>query len=77
MFFLAARQACVTFHYSMYGVGMGTLQVQTKGEHGTPRTVWTKQGNQGEGWHKAEIDVDMNDPFTQVRTICESVIHKW
>ena len=50
----------------MYGSGVGSLQVLLKREHGTPRSVWVMRGNQGQSWKKAEIDIDMDNHFSQV-----------
>ena len=63
---VADNRACVTFGYSMYGDGVGSLQVLTKTEHGTPRQVWVQSGNKGQAWHRAEIDINMNNTFYQV-----------
>jgi len=60
------NKACIRFHYSMYGDGVGTLAVGLKQEQGPLREVWEKNGNQGSEWKLAEIDVEMGDHFYQV-----------
>ncbi|KAF6039560.1 hypothetical protein EB796_002123 [Bugula neritina] len=60
------NKACIRFHYSMYGDGVGTLAVGLKQEQGPLREVWEKNGNQGPEWKLAEIDVEMGDHFYQI-----------
>lgn len=51
---------CLRFKYSMYGRGMGTLNIyhydpsSSDKDIGPP--IWTRSGDQGEGWHNAEVD---------------------
>ena len=36
----------------MYGMNIKTLNVYNGGE-----VIWTKSGNQGDAWHKAEVSI--------------------
>ena len=44
--------ACLVFYYHMFGSGMGTLNVFDGNTN-----VFTKTGNKGNAWHKAEVTV--------------------
>jgi MAM domain. len=48
---------CITFFYSMYGMGIGALRlyVKTTGSD-MEREIWSKEGEQGKGWLEAEVD---------------------
>lgn len=48
---------------------MGTLKVQLKREYGEPQDVWIRNGDQSSSWQRAEIDIDMNNYFYQVKSI--------
>jgi hypothetical protein len=45
-------QRCLTFWYHMYGSDIGTLNVLVDGT-----SVWTRKGDQGNGWKKAYITI--------------------
>ena len=45
---------CLTFYYHMYGAAMGSLNVFINGV-----TMFTASGNQGDLWHKKNVDVDL------------------
>ena len=47
--------ACLVFYYHMFGSGMGTLNVFDGSTN-----VFTKTGNKGNAWHKAEVTVSSN-----------------
>ncbi|XP_055996867.1 MAM and LDL-receptor class A domain-containing protein 1-like isoform X2 [Ostrea edulis] len=49
---LQGVQRCLTFWYHMYGSDMGTLNVLVDGS-----SVWTRTGDQGNSWKKADITV--------------------
>ena len=42
----------LTFWYNMYGVAMGTLDIQVNGT-----SVWTLSGDQGDSWSLAVVDL--------------------
>ncbi|MEO0341768.1 MAG: T9SS type A sorting domain-containing protein, partial [Bacteroidota bacterium] len=48
------------FQYHMYGVDMGTLEVQVSSDGGTTWTeaVWKKSGDQGNAWYTATINLN-------------------
>lgn len=45
----------VSFWYHMNGVGVGELRVVLADRYGGTKTVWTKSGRQGPGWHQAQV----------------------
>lgn len=49
---VTAGPRCLTFWYHMYGSGMGSLNVLRNDTQ-----VWTRSGDQGNSWHRAEIDI--------------------
>ncbi|KAK3751772.1 hypothetical protein QZH41_013230, partial [Actinostola sp. cb2023] len=51
---------CMIFFYSMYGDGMGTLNVYIK-QTGTMVKVWDKSGNQGNQWHRGYVTITTKD----------------
>ncbi|XP_063955452.1 MAM and LDL-receptor class A domain-containing protein 1-like [Lytechinus pictus] len=59
---------CLEFYYSMYGIDVETLNVYTKTEdQDLPGTqVWTKQGNQGNYWHRATFATPRDQVFQVV-----------
>ena len=54
----------------MYGAGMKSLVVSLKPEGAAERELWRRDGNQGQGWKAAQIEVDTgkNQGFYQVMT---------
>ena len=46
---------CVSFYYHMYGRDIKTLNVYNGGN-----VIWTKSGNQGNAWKKAEVSISGN-----------------
>ncbi len=48
--------ATFNFDYHMYGSGMGTLNLIAL-VNGSPTTIWTLSGNQGDNWHQASVDL--------------------
>nr|XP_022288523.1 MAM and LDL-receptor class A domain-containing protein 1-like [Crassostrea virginica] len=50
--YLEAGPRCLTFWYHMYGSSMGSLNVLRNDTQ-----VWTRSGDQGNSWHRAEIDI--------------------
>lgn len=56
---IMASQVCLKFAYHMYGKSINALEVFIRrGKH--YRKVWSKEGEQGEDWHIAEIDLAVN-----------------
>ena len=49
----SASSARITFWYSMYGSAMSTLQLRMPSSH----IVWSRTGNQGDGWFPAEVHI--------------------
>lgn len=50
--YFEAGPKCLKFWYHMYGSNMGTLSVLRN-----ETQVWTKTGDQGNAWHRAELDL--------------------
>ncbi|XP_046856282.1 MAM and LDL-receptor class A domain-containing protein 1-like isoform X6 [Xenia sp. Carnegie-2017] len=48
---------CLTFYYHMYGNDIGSLNVYRK-IYGNKYSAWSKSGNQGNAWLKAQVYVD-------------------
>ena len=48
---------CLTFYYHIYGNNIGSLNVYRK-IYGNKYSVWSKSGNQGNAWLKAQVYVD-------------------
>ncbi len=58
--FRRSGQNCLRFYYSMNGFHCGTLDVYTRTNNG-PRVIkWKMLGDQGKGWDRAAVDLDMN-----------------
>eukprot|EP00105_Crassostrea_gigas_P015139 XP_011432046.1 PREDICTED: MAM and LDL-receptor class A domain-containing protein 1 [Crassostrea gigas] len=53
---------CLTFFYNMYGADVGELRVEIK-ESDNTSTLWRKQGDQGVGWHSANVPISSHDTF--------------
>lgn len=54
-----ASMVCMTFYYHMYGRTMGTLNI-----YNNNNKIFTKSGDQGNKWHKAELD--LKGPYVDV-----------
>lgn len=52
----------MTFFYNMYGADVGELRVEIK-ESDNTSTLWRKQGDQGVGWHSANVPISSHDTF--------------
>ncbi|EDV21956.1 uncharacterized protein TRIADDRAFT_59472 [Trichoplax adhaerens] len=60
------------FFYSMYGSGIGTLNVKTRTSiGGIETTAWTKSGNQGGKWYRAVVPISSSQP---VQILLEGII---
>lgn len=55
---LKSGQWCLTFSYHMFGSDIGKLNVHND-NMGNWQTIFTKSGNQGNQWKRAEIDVNL------------------
>ncbi|XP_046846326.1 transmembrane protease serine 9-like [Xenia sp. Carnegie-2017] len=55
---LKSGQWCLTFSYHMFGSDIGKLNVHND-NMGDWQTIFTKSGNQGNQWKRAEIDVNL------------------
>lgn len=49
---------CMRFWYSMYGAGMGVLNVYLKDPaNGAMEKIWSKSGDQGKNWKNGEVTI--------------------
>ena len=48
----------ISFYYSMYGDDIGQLLLQYSSDSSNWSTLWSKNGNQGEGWNFETIKID-------------------
>ena len=53
------KSQCLTFWYHMYGANIGTLNVRTTNFF-FPQQVWSKSGNQGNLWRKAQVPLTLS-----------------
>lgn len=66
---------CVHFFYSMYGEGMGTLNVYLK----NPTTeelvkIWETSGNQGNHWHRGDVTIPTGTHEYQVGYVISLIL---
>ena len=55
---------CLTFFYSMHGLGIGALRVfLVHAGTGVEQELWAKTGPQGEGWKEAEVDYSVASEY--------------
>lgn len=50
----------------MAGDGTGSLEVIQKRERGSATSLWSKSGEQGDDWKRAQIDINMGGAFYQI-----------
>jgi hypothetical protein len=56
-----AGDQCMTFYYHMYGTTMSCVVIYIREEGSSDlRPLWVKSGNQGNSWHKAEVNTNRN-----------------
>ena len=57
--FPSVSQRCMTFFYSMHGIGIGALRVFLITENSVEpmKKIWEKFGPQGNEWKEAEVDI--------------------
>ena len=53
--------SCLTFFYHMYGKDIGTFQADI--ETGGKKVSWSKSGELGQQWQRAEIDFVASEPL--------------
>ena len=62
--FPATQGRCLTFWYHMYGSGIGQLNViLEKIKGGVPQTVWSKSGQQGNEWKRAQVTLESDSKY--------------
>ncbi|XP_038071818.1 MAM and LDL-receptor class A domain-containing protein 1-like [Patiria miniata] len=62
-----ATGACVRFWYHMYGADMGSLTVYTgDGQGGLGPARWSANGNSGNKWLNAAINIDLGSKFQMI-----------
>ena len=54
---------CLTFWYHMYGPHVSALNVYTNTTTLGP-VIWSKYGIQGKVWKEANVDIQINQPFS-------------
>jgi hypothetical protein len=61
----SSSESCLQFWYNMYGSGMGTMTIKTAHaiDHAHTTPVWTMSGDQGQGWHKANVTIHTTQPI--------------
>lgn len=52
-------RACLSFLYHIYGLHMGTLNVNVRRNGDSPLLVWSKTGNQSPNWTNATVDLEI------------------
>lgn len=54
---------CLHFYYHMYGEHMGALKVLLSSGPGNEKELWSKNQDQGNQWHLAEVDIASAGPY--------------
>ncbi|EDO27398.1 predicted protein, partial [Nematostella vectensis] len=63
---------CLQFYYSMYGKGMGTLNVYTNDTAtGSLNNIFTRSGDQGKNWHHGQAVITDSNAY---KVVLESVV---
>ncbi|XP_035691847.1 mucin-5AC-like [Branchiostoma floridae] len=57
---------CVTFWYHMYGIHIGTLNVNRKERGGTEAPIWSLSDDQGNVWRQGQLPLDGTSESTVV-----------
>ena len=56
---------CLHFWASMYGSGIGSLNVYLANNQSTPGTkLWSLAGNQGRNWFSGQVSLQSNQQYT-------------
>ncbi|XP_046856293.1 enteropeptidase-like isoform X2 [Xenia sp. Carnegie-2017] len=64
---------CLTFYYHMYGNHIGSLNVYRQTYGLFQNSVWSKSGNHGNSWFKAQVDVTGVFYYNYYKIIIEGV----
>ncbi|GAB1608584.1 hypothetical protein Ahia01_001142600 [Argonauta hians] len=54
----SSQQVCIKFYYHMYGNNIKSLELMLN-QKGTTKTVWSKNGPQGNKWIQGSVKVDL------------------
>ncbi|XP_078458563.1 MAM domain-containing glycosylphosphatidylinositol anchor protein 2-like [Lampetra planeri] len=54
---------CLYFYYHMYGKHIGSLNIYVRSPGALDTQVWTRGGNQGDTWHRANVTITPPGPF--------------
>ncbi|XP_062621823.1 MAM and LDL-receptor class A domain-containing protein 2-like [Saccostrea cucullata] len=52
---------CLSLAYHMYGIGMGSFEIQTTSDAEGYKTYFSVSGNQGEKWHNVDVNLPLNE----------------
>ena len=69
---ITSTPKCLRFWYHMNGRDINALNVYLKSGSNLGTPVWTKQGEQGNVWHEASVDIQKN---TDYEIVFEGVKH--
>jgi hypothetical protein len=61
---------CLTFWYHMYGADIKTLNVYSTSFF-LRQLIWTKTGDQGNLWRKAQVGVVLTIYYVNVMYVCD------
>ena len=56
------RSSCFILSYSMYGSGMGTLNIYVDNAEGR-KVLLTKAGDQGKSWHTVRLNLQSSSDY--------------
>lgn len=62
---------CMSFWFYMYGDGMGTFSVYLK-DTSSAKKLWGLEGDQGEGWKNAKVDISSPSSYQVNHQILEN-----
>nr|XP_039271942.1 protein PF14_0175-like [Styela clava] len=68
--FPTISDACLEFHYHMFGVGAGDLSVILSTERGREHLLWSKSGSQENLWLKSQLEFHADESY---RLIFEAI----
>jgi len=60
--FKATEGRCLSFWYHMYGVGMGSLNVNIQDVNGV-RQIWKQLGDKGNQWQLGSVTITSKIPY--------------
>ena len=73
---------CVSFHYHMYGMNMGSLKLYKMTDKGSLELLWNKEGQQGNEWFREELTINsakkyqVNECFCMIHVAFKTKQHK-